>query len=179
MDHSRRLYLHLTLIQGFCLALGFALYTQWQTWTVPPRDTLTIESTESDSFSPPSVPLFHISHSMQGGSIIFLGTWGLLTGMTGWMMMKDQRTQLLAVLRQHDAPSHAALRLFQTDDPDASPDRQNGIPMTPGEERLSRQRRLQLANDEENFWQEDEEMDGFPQPHPAIRLHAMCQPYQE
>ena len=106
MDTFQKFYLRLVLTQGICLALGFCLNDQLQQSFLTPAKSLTPQHISGESAKKLLNPRFKIT------SAAILGTWGLLAGISGWLVMREQRRQLLVLLKQHDDAPATSLRVL-------------------------------------------------------------------
>jgi len=115
MNVFHQLYLRLTLIQGLCLALGLGAMFQIQSAPkhhsqAAVEDRQTRRPDQSWQAGEAFIPM--LSTHLKATSLIFLATWGALAGMTGWLMMREQRRQLLEMLHRYDESDLPDLRLL-------------------------------------------------------------------
>jgi len=112
MDIFHQLYLRLTLVQGLCLVIGFGAVFQIQ-FAAKHHSPATLEHHQPEQ--PGGAFVSRFDNRLIATSLVFFATWGALAGMTGWMMMREQRRQLLELLHRHDDTDLPDLRLLNND----------------------------------------------------------------
>lgn len=153
MDTFHRLYLRLTLVQGLSLALATGLTIQWLHWSGRSAPEVAVHSVmtgESARF------LLDVGSAWKGGIAIFLGTWGIAAGVTGWIIMKEQRDQMLALLQKHDTAAAPDLHLVAEEEPEFSPPEPEELESLRELAVVPAPFRLRLAASEESPWQDAE-----------------------
>ncbi|WP_437223846.1 hypothetical protein SH661x_003380 [Planctomicrobium sp. SH661] len=109
-------YLRLVLAQGLCLAVGFWLHFQVHADVV---NSVVLSKLGEER----SQVLRQISSSnVKANTVAFLGSWGLLAGITGMLLLREQRDRLEAVLKEHDQPAGPELTLFNSGNDESSSD---------------------------------------------------------
>lgn len=111
MTAFRHIYLQLILVQGACLAVGFWIHFQMQRQSLP--------SVVGQMQHQDVKPVFRQTQAnhLRATSVAFLSTWGLLAGLSGLLMLREQRRGVREALERHNESERAALSVF-TDDLD-------------------------------------------------------------